>query len=1081
MKMPEAKISCSPCVPWMGNTGESAQMSNGTLAMRLIVMELGRFTNAPAQVLSRLSHQSLNCILPQANPLWCAAGKSETALRALRFTLALFSQGTILTFFPQLPISFPGTPGLNLMPTFASPFRRIAALLCFAPCLRAQQFAQPMLIPTGSQPSAIAAVPLFAGGPPALCYVTATAGGMSNNLHCSPNQTGAFPGTTLVLSPPQNAPVFAATDADGDGKTDFLFLQTAGGPENAVGVGRGDGTGGASRPASASSLRYDAANARWPLLNEAHFTGSGHADLFAVDAANQVLLVATGNGAGAFTPTAKLTLPDGGATAVLAADVTGDGQTDLLMLGTAQRVVSTFTGKGDGTFVAGPSYALPAGIASILLADMDGDGRKDLLVEVMGGGLSYFPALQAGGFAAVAIPVDGAQDASSGRGGHLVAVADRNGDGIPDIVTATPLGISVLLGQSLNSGIPRVVSVKLLGIFDPGLGDATAGRRIFAQADFNGDGVGDLAVDNPQGILLLFGRTDGSFAAPRAVTGGLSANPEPSEYGAGFTLTATLQVPASGSDATGTVDFVVDGNPVGSATVLNNSAALSIVAPGYIRGSHTVSATYSGDGSYMPATFTATHVITGLRSQTTFTLSTPTIFYGQVADGRGSVAAIDNANSATINGGTITFYDGATVICVLPVNGMAGTCPATAGSGFPVGQHQLTAMYSGNDFYAPSTSDAATVQVLPDDTTGTVTSSQNPSTPGQPVTLTAVFTAAFATPAGMVTFYDGAAALGSTVLNAAGLAAFTTSTLALGTHNITAVLAPSLNFNGSTTGALAQMVLTPALPASTTLLTSSANPSYVGQTVTFTAAVTTGAGAASAAAAGSVVFAIDGVLSNSVMLDAQGRASLTLSTLTQGTHTVTASFAATSLLAASVSPTLTQQVNAAGAGGFLLTVNPSSLQVPIGSSVSVLVTVTPLNGFAQAVSLSCSGLPSEAGCTFANATIPAGGGSTRLTLAAAAPHSCNSNEPYFVASGPATILDALIPTAMMFLLRRRRRLFHGLTMLFALAVLPAISGCSGNCTDLGVRPATYSFTVTGTSAGTPAVTISQNARFTAHL
>ena len=57
MKMVEAKISCSapekpraPGTLWKGKCGESAQMSSGTLAMRVSVMEFGRFTRAESRV-----------------------------------------------------------------------------------------------------------------------------------------------------------------------------------------------------------------------------------------------------------------------------------------------------------------------------------------------------------------------------------------------------------------------------------------------------------------------------------------------------------------------------------------------------------------------------------------------------------------------------------------------------------------------------------------------------------------------------------------------------------------------------------------------------------------------------------------------------------------------------------------------------------------------------------------------------------------------------------------------------------------------------------------------------------------------
>jgi len=57
--------------------------------------------------------------------------------------------------------------------------------------------------------------------------------------------------------------------------------------------------------------------------------------------------------------------------------------------------------------------------------------------------------------------------------------------------------------------------------------------------------------------------------------------------------------------------------------------------------------------------------------------------------------------------------------------------------------------------------------------------------------------------------------------------------------------------------------------------------------------------------------------------------------------------------------------------------------------------------------------------------------------------------------------------------RKRRRLFQGMALAALLGLLPALSGCgNGNCTDFGVKPGTYTFTVTGTSvpSASPVVT-----------
>jgi hypothetical protein len=96
----------------------------------------------------------------------------------------------------------------------------------------------------------------------------------------------------------------------------------------------------------------------------------------------------------------------------------------------------------------------------------------------------------------------------------------------------------------------------------------------------------------------------------------------------------------------------------------------------------------------------------------------------------------------------------------------------------------------------------------------TVVPTPNPSTYGQPVTFTATVSAAASglpTPTGLVTFEDGSTVLnpGGTPLNASGIATFTTSTLAVDTHSITAVYGGDGNFSSVTSSPVMQTV-TPA-------------------------------------------------------------------------------------------------------------------------------------------------------------------------------------------------------------------------------------------------------------------------------
>jgi hypothetical protein len=187
-------------------------------------------------------------------------------------------------------------------------------------------------------------------------------------------------------------------------------------------------------------------------------------------------------------------------------------------------------------------------------------------------------------------------------------------------------------------------------------------------------------------------------------------------------------------------------------------------------------------------------------------------------------------------------------------------------------------------------------------TSTALVSSANPSTVGQAVTFTATVTATSGTgtPTGTVTFMDGATTLGTVALSGT-TAAFSTSSLAAGNHTITATYSGDATFSASTSPALAQAVNQAA--STNTALTSSVNPSNVGQPVTFTATVSSSAGTPT----GSVSFKDGPTLIGTATL-AAGVAAFTTSSLTLGTHTITATYVGTTGFAASTSASLTQTV-----------------------------------------------------------------------------------------------------------------------------------------------------------------------------
>ena len=172
---------------------------------------------------------------------------------------------------------------------------------------------------------------------------------------------------------------------------------------------------------------------------------------------------------------------------------------------------------------------------------------------------------------------------------------------------------------------------------------------------------------------------------------------------------------------------------------------------------------------------------------------------------------------ATNPGGTVDFKDGTATIagCAgLPVNAATNTATCTT-SALTVGSHSVTAAYSGDtNFNGSSTAAAAASTVNRAATATTVSTPASTSITGRSVTFTAaiaVTAPGAGSPAGTVTFLDGATSLGTgqlSVVNGNVQATFSTSGLALGRHAITARYDGNGDFTTSTSTPLTHDVNT---------------------------------------------------------------------------------------------------------------------------------------------------------------------------------------------------------------------------------------------------------------------------------
>lgn len=199
--------------------------------------------------------------------------------------------------------------------------------------------------------------------------------------------------------------------------------------------------------------------------------------------------------------------------------------------------------------------------------------------------------------------------------------------------------------------------------------------------------------------------------------------------------------------------------------------------------------------------------------------------------------------------------------------------------------------YLGPDAFDVTATDAfgrtttATVSVTVTAATTMTTLTASPvggATFGRSVELTAVVSAPVGTPSGTVTFLDGTTVLGSATL-VDGQATLTTTALSVADHALTAAFTPSGSTHRSSTSDPLAYTVTKATTA--TAVTSSANPSMLGQSVTFTATVTGPGGTPG----GTVTFADGATTLATVALDA-GTATWSTSALAPGTHGITATY-----------------------------------------------------------------------------------------------------------------------------------------------------------------------------------------------
>lgn len=683
------------------------------------------------------------------------------------------------------------------------------------------------------------------------------------------------------------------------------------------------------------------------------FNGDGNPDLIA-KLANGTITLQIGLGNNSFSTGA--TIP-GGASLVAVGDFNSDGKLDLVTL--ANGAINVFFGDGAGNFTAAPANTpLSSTAVGISVADFNRDGNLDLVMIDNSSVMVYLGAGDGTFTAGYSIQVVSNEIGETAQSQNGIAVGDFNADGISDIAVAwqivgaasetdTEFNISFFFGDGAGNfttsfvTLPADIDPELFG-GDPLFG-TPPGSMVIVASDLDGDGKTDISSS-----LSYFACCPGGE------------------------ITAAFALYNNGDGTFTTTNLYVDlfrGPPVASAavdTTGNGTPSIATLwADAYPE---------PGAGSAPPA-FIDYGSGTVVVSDATF----PTAFLAGAFNGDGIQEIVTGGPIAT----SLVGYQISSSAIAAPV------AVSPPGSGV----HQVEATYAGDTIHAASTS--APISLSAVQATPVVTlSASSPIVLGQPVILTATLTSTGTVPIGNVSFLNGAASLGTSILTG-GIATLSLNSLASGTYSITASYSGDSNNNPATSLPLS---ITVPLPTPTLVLTTPAPSTTFGSPITLKATMTVTGTLPTA----SIAFKNGTTVLGSQALDKTGTATLTVPApgLPIGTDSITATFAGNSSFSAVTSAPLTVTVAKATP---TLVLTSSAPTIAVGSAETLTLalpatdpaptgTVTFLMGSATLG----TGTVTNGSANFTTSTLPAG----KDTVTA----SWSGDDTYTAATSPAIVV-----------------------------------------------------------------------------
>ncbi len=610
-------------------------------------------------------------------------------------------------------------------------------------------------------------------------------------------------------------------------------------------------------------------------------------------------------------------------------------------------------------------------------------------------------------------------------------------------------------------------------------------------AQYSGDSTFPTDTSPPANVVI---------AQANATSTTLAVSPGNATYGVGgVTLTANVAHLFSGlATPTGTVQFFSGSTSLGTARLSNGAATLTVTT--LQAGDNTITAVYSGDANSSSSTSAPTiETVAPAATTTSYSIvsaNSPVIGQSIVLE-----VKVANANSSQpIPSGIVEFLAGNVSLAVVPLDaGVASFQTVVVAL-----QQNITVQFLADGNYLPSSVQAA-VYASQSPPSTILTASPNHVGVGGTVTLTATVAGVrpgAETPTGIVQFFDGPQVLGESTLSN-GVASFTTSALAAGSHDISAEYKGNNTYGSSNSLAVTVVV---SNSQSTTTLAALPNQTVYGQAVALSADIS-GTNGGSNVPTGTVQFWNGTTLLGTVTVS-NGVATLQTTTLPIGIDAITAQYSGDSNFPPSNSSPATVIITSSATAATTTALTASPLTQAVNGPVTLTATIatsgsstgtpTGMVGFFYGSTLLGSAPISQGVATLQTTQLPLGTDSVSAQYLGSSTLAPSVSSPInftIVQAGPATITTlqaypgAVIPGATVTLaahtvlnvpdpadygpLNGAVEFFNGTTLIGTAAMTNGVATLQTSTLPLGANSITAVFeaSVSGASSTSSPVTV----------